>query len=79
MLDQYLRTDLLIYLQKKYPLTESQEINKNLENTVQEIDNLGSLSNNYFAISEIMVEYRDDGNYNDLIMKMINDISSKID
>ena len=31
-----------------------------------------SLDNNYVANSETVFEFREDGNYNDLIMKMYN-------
>jgi hypothetical protein len=42
---------LLGYLQLKYPLTESTEVNKNLEAVLQEVDNMGLLAHNYFANS----------------------------
>jgi hypothetical protein len=42
---------LLGYLQLKYPLTESTEINKALEVGVEEVDNMGLLAHNYFASS----------------------------
>jgi hypothetical protein len=63
----------------KYPLTDSTEVNKKLEEVVHEVDNLESLSNNYFANTDIVFEYREDGNYNDLIMRMINDLMKNID
>lgn len=43
------------------------------------MDNLNGLSNNYFSKSNLIFEYREGGNYNDLIMKMLNDIITKID
>ena len=46
---------------------------------VQEVDNSGLLAHNYFATSHIVFEWREGGNYNDLIMKMLNDIFSRID
>jgi hypothetical protein len=70
---------LLSYLQQKYPLTESTEINKALEDAVQEVDNMGLLAHNYFAHSQLVFEYRESGNYNDLIMKMLNDVFSRLD
>jgi Leucine-rich repeat (LRR) protein len=33
-----------------------------------------ALPNDYFARSKIVFEYRDSGNYNDLIMLMLNDL-----
>lgn len=44
-------TRLLNYLQLKYPLTESIEVNKTLQGAVQEVDNMGLLAHNYFATS----------------------------
>jgi hypothetical protein len=78
-IDDFLQRDFLILLQKKYPLTDSQETNRELERIVQEIDNMGALDNNYFTFSEVVFEYRQGGNYNDLIMRMMNDVVSRID
>jgi glutaredoxin-related protein len=78
-LDRYLQTDVLAYLQKKYPLTESQAVNRTLDSAVQEMDNLGALSNTYFCNSSVGFEYRESGNYNDLVMRMLNDILSRLD
>ena len=50
-----------------------------MEKIVQEIDNMGALDNNYFTFSDVVFEYRQSGNYNDLIMRMMNDIVSRID
>lgn len=72
-------TRLLRYLQLKYPLVDSTQVNKALEGAVQEIDNMGLLAHNYFANTNIVFEWREDANYNDLIMHMLNDILSRID
>lgn len=40
---------------------------------------MGLLAHNYFANSNIVFEWREDANYNDLIMHMLNDILSRID
>lgn len=40
---------------------------------------MGLLAHNYFANSQIVFEWRESANYNDLIMKMLNDIFSRID
>lgn len=40
---------------------------------------MGALDNNYFTFSDVVFEYRQSGNYNDLIMRMMNDIVSRID
>jgi hypothetical protein len=57
-LDRHLKEEVLVHLQKKYPLTEEQAVNKSLESIVQETDNLSGLSNNYFAWSDVLFEYR---------------------
>ena len=46
---------------------------------MDEVDNMEALSNNYLASSGVEFEYRDDGNYNDLIMRFINEVKDKID
>jgi hypothetical protein len=40
---------------------------------------MGLLAHNYFATSQIVFEWRENGNYNDLIMKMLNDVFLRID
>ncbi len=46
---------------------------------VEEIDNLEEMQNNYFNNSKVYFEYREDGNYNDVIMKVVNDLLERID
>lgn len=46
---------------------------------VEEIDNIEEMENNYFNSSKICFEYRKDGNYYDIIMKVINDLLERID
>jgi len=46
---------------------------------VEEIDNIESLENNYFSSSKIVLEYRKEGNYYDIIMKVINDLLNRLD
>lgn len=46
---------------------------------MEEIDNIESLENNYFSSSKITLEYRKDGNYYDIIMKVINDLLTRLD
>lgn len=40
---------------------------------------MGLLAHNYFATSQLVFEWRESGNYSDLVMKMLNDIFEKID
>jgi len=46
---------------------------------VREADNIESLDKNYFTHTDFAFEYREEGNYNDLIMRMINDLMSLVD
>lgn len=78
-IDAHIKNEVLAYLSAKYPLTDSTEINKNLEGAIREIDNSEALSNNYFTNSKIVFEYRDSANYNDLIMLMLNDLMGIVD
>ena len=43
------------------------------------MDNIEAISNSYFTYSNIVFEYRESGNYNDLIMMMLNDLMGLID
>ena len=43
------------------------------------MDNIESLDNNYFNHTDIVFEYREEGNYNDLIMRMVNDLMNLAD
>jgi hypothetical protein len=43
------------------------------------VDNSEALSNSYFAHSKIVFEYRESGNYNDLIMMLLNDLMRIVD
>ena len=71
-IDSHIKKGVLNYMSKKYPLTDNPEVNKKFLGIVREIDNMESLDNNYVANSETVFEFREDGNYNDLIMKMYN-------
>ena len=79
MLDAYIEKKVLPFIQKKYPLTHSNEVNKKLEEIVFEVNNIEALSNNYMIESEVIFDYRDDGNYNDYIMRFVNEVKDKID
>jgi hypothetical protein len=58
-MDTHIKEGVLSYLAAKYPLTDSTEVNKRLEETVKEVDNIESLENNYFTTSNITFEYRE--------------------
>lgn len=57
-IDKHIGEGILEYLQKKYPLTQSQDVNKALEKQVQQTDHLDLLSNDFLYNSNIMFEYR---------------------
>lgn len=81
IIDEHINDGVSLYLLSKYPMTETQTINKTLESVVKEIDNIEALENDIFSYSEDSYgfEYRESGSYNDLIMKLLNDLMSKID
>lgn len=78
-IDGHVKTGVLGYLALKYPLTASAEVNRKLQEAVREVDNIESLENNYFASSDVVFEYRQEGNYNDLIMLVLNDLMARVD
>ena len=78
-IDEHIKKGVLTYLSAKYPLTDSSEVNKKLEAVVHEVDNIEALPNNYLNDSKVVFEFRESGNYNDLIMQMINEVMGKID
>lgn len=67
------------YLALKYPLNNSQNSNKALSKVIKEINNMEMLSNDFFYNSDIVLKYRENGNYNDIIMRVINDMVSLAD
>ena len=79
MIDNHIRNGVLHYMKKKYPLTDNEEISKKFEREIQEKDNMEALPNNFLSTSHVVFEYREDGNYNDLIMKMLNELMGLID
>lgn len=46
---------------------------------MREVDNIEAYNNNYANNLGVDFTYREDGNYNDLIMRFINEITSLID
>jgi len=42
-MDAHIKTKVLDYLSAKYPMTDSAAINKKLEETVREVDNIETL------------------------------------
>jgi hypothetical protein len=59
---------------KKYPLTGETDVNKALENVVEEINSFDELENDFIYITKVKFAYRKSGNYNDLIMVALNKV-----
>ena len=57
---------------ERYPMTGAIEVNKQLEKAVKQTDNMEALCNDLLLKSKIQFTLRESGNYNDLIMKMLN-------
>jgi len=72
MIDRHLSGNILPYLQKKYPLTTTFDVNKALEKQLEQTNNMDLLENDFLVSHEIMFKYRSNGNYNDMIMKVLN-------
>lgn len=70
---------LLDYMLNKYPMTLSQEVNRTVNSSIREVDNTDQLSNDYIYNSPVAFKYRETGEYNDLIMKTINEVQKKIE
>lgn len=66
-------------MQRKYPLTESSGVNKAIDERVKPIDNREALQNDLLQKSDVVFTYRQDGNYDDLIMKFLNWMMTEID
>lgn len=63
---------ILDYLQQKYPLTLSTDVNKAVEKELHQNNNFDMLSNDFLYCNGIIFSYRESGNYNDTIMQVIN-------
>jgi len=57
----------------KYPMKLSQEGNRNLNKLIKEQDYTALPVNNYLSASTNRFKYRETAEYNDLIMKAINE------
>jgi len=62
----------------KYPITLSQDINRNLYNNFRDVDNTDQLVNDYLYNSSIVFKFKEGAEYNDLIMRTINEVLKKI-
>jgi hypothetical protein len=76
-IDELLKEKVLPYSKAKYPLSSENEVNKALKNSVKPIDNSQMVQNDYIYSSEVSFEYREDGRYEDLIMRLINELMKR--
>ena len=73
-IDKIMEQKVLPYLTLKYPLSEKINVNKKLNSMVKKINNFEDLDNDFIYNSDIIWEYREDGNYNDIIMRVLNEV-----
>ena len=66
-------------MQKKYPLTESSDVNKAIDQSVRPIDNREALDNDMLKQTNIVFTWRKSGEYNDLIMRFLNWMMTELD
>ena len=78
-LDKIMKKKVMPYLAQKYPLSETLNVNRSLNRVVKEINNMEVTSNDFFYNSNINLEYRENGNYNDIIMRVLNELISLAD
>ena len=78
-INDHLQQNVLEYMLSKYPMTSAQHINRNLNNAIREVDNTDLTTNNFLYKSEVRFKFRDNGEYNDLIMGTINEAMARIE
>lgn len=72
LINEHIEEKIVPYMQKKYPLTESIEINKTVDSKIKKIDQRYAIENDFLKKSGIVFTFRESGNYNDLIMRFLN-------
>lgn len=58
IIDKHLSENLLDYLQQKYPLTVSSDVNKALDKELETTNNLDQLANDFLYTNGIIFKYR---------------------
>ena len=66
-------------MQRKYPLTESHDVNKAIDQCVRPIDNRQALTSDMLQKSNILFTWRKNGDYSDLIMRFLNWVMTEVD
>lgn len=79
LINQDIEQNIVKYLKRKYPMTESTDVNKALDEAVKPIDKTEAQENDLLQKSDVVFTYREKGNYNDKIMTFLNWIMTEID
>ena len=80
LIDVHISKSVIPYMKKKYPMTETSDVNKTLDDHVSPIDNRESLDNDLLLkCDEVNFSFRESGNYNDLIMRFLNWVMESMD
>lgn len=78
-MDKHIAKEVLGYLAAKYPKTDSVTVNKKLEKAIRGVDLIDEMEFNYFTRSKVVFELKKSKNYNDLIMKVVNELINMLD
>lgn len=78
IINSHIQEEVLEYMLNKYPITLDHEINKNVSMAIKEVNYSGELVNDYLYNSTINFALRETAEYNDLIMRSVNEIITKI-
>jgi hypothetical protein len=79
MINDHIERNCVPYLKRKYPMTESSDVNKSLDDSVKPTDKTDALENDLLFKSGVVFTYREDGNYNRDIMDFLNWLMKEID
>lgn len=58
LLNQHIEKNIVTYLKRKYPMTESTDVNKALDEAVKSIDKTEAQENDLLQKSEVVFSYR---------------------
>jgi reverse gyrase len=58
LLNQHIEKNIVTYLKRKYPMTESTDVNKALDEAVKPIDKTEAQENDLLQKSEVVFSYR---------------------
>lgn len=78
-INSHIEVNVVPYLKRKYPMTESSDVNKSLDESVKAVDKTDALENDLLFKSNVIFTYSEKGNYNKKIMEFINWLMESID